>query len=85
MQRGRATGVRVASPYRDNSVEENARLWALMLKGEMADVAVGGDKKDKRSIVLRAKVTDDHGTPGYLCGNGACGVSAQGAAANGRR
>jgi len=66
LQRGRTTGVRVASPYRDNTVQRNEELWTLMLKGEQAVV----NGSEKRSIVLRAKVVDDKGTPGYECGNG---------------
>jgi glutamyl-tRNA synthetase len=65
-QRGGKTGIRIPSPCRDQTVEENLKLWELMKQGKEYEHT----DKSKRMCTLRAKVTDIHGTPGYLCGNG---------------
>lgn len=56
------------SPCRDLSVEENLALFEDMIQGKPWS---GGSKDGPvRYCTLRAKITDSHGTPGYLCGNG---------------
>jgi len=65
-QRGGKTGVRLPSPCRDQTVEENLKLWELMKQGKEYVHTDGS----KRFCTLRAKITDVNGTPGYQCGNG---------------
>jgi len=65
-QRGGKTGLRTPSPCRDQTIEENMKLFELMRQGKEYEHA----DKSKRFCTLRARITDVSGTPGYLCGNG---------------
>lgn len=66
-QRGGKTGIRTPSPCREQTIEENLKLFALMKQGLSYEDPV---TKEKRSVTLRAKITDLNGTPGFACGNG---------------